>query len=823
MDASEKSKTSAQIISFPKKDEGNHLSSGGIIKSLLEQSQEALGKSLSKLFDQADDTLFDLAGPSTSGSIAFFDGFRELRLRRRVIELAFKDQLLLSFKSWESLSVSQDVAKDVSSSSETGVLGELSLIDDDEFEEDLAINAMITHANALVINERSLLERRLAIMRGASSEESVGNPISPEAVAKSFKVAMKKAEGVSLSVRIIVYKLFDRLVMAALRDLYIKVNKELGSAGLFPEVRKDDVIVKENKPSLPLSEVSLFSGGEGFGNSGSFGFETGLQGLYGQESVAAPLGRNVSQEFSDRGNSVGLEVFELFKGLLSSIPRQGISHGMPSSGAIPQRNRVYTADEMLLAISSLRGVGNVIPNTANIGSALSKIHHEQKEGLDGPVVSSDHEVAIEMISMLFDLISEDHSLSADMRAGLARLQLPYLKAAIRDPQWFADESHPAKFLLAQLAEAGKGCAEHEQSPITELIEKTINNVHNTEIDNDAFQHQVEVFSQEISKIRQKSERVADRTRVALNNKEKREIARKEIAHILVNTLKNATRLPAPLYEVLIRAWAHNMVMLRLRFDTDSVEYLRSLRLVEFLSQICDVEPLNSLDCQVFEDQRSEIMQIWTEGLIYAGLHESDVNSLSIRLATLCDDMLDPLAIAAERRAKLQPVIKPEVSADDPSIVLSRIPHESILDSINTVDENIVVSAEESPEYEVGLQPTSTKFSGFIAPQLPPRSPMEIARGLEKDQWVEVMRGGVTQRLRVCWVSSITGRLLFVNSVGQNSWDTTREEVANYISTGDMVLVENGEVVERAMTTIRDRLRKRLYNVLSSKEGDKDEG
>jgi hypothetical protein len=62
-------------------------------------------------------------------------------------------------------------------------------------------------------------------------------------------------------------------------------------------------------------------------------------------------------------------------------------------------------------------------------------------------VATIDEDTIDLVGMLFEFILEDRNLPAEMQVLLARLQIPYLKAAILDRKMFAHRQHPARRLL----------------------------------------------------------------------------------------------------------------------------------------------------------------------------------------------------------------------------------------------------------------------------------------------------------------------------------------------------------------------------------------
>src|SRR5436190_17715385 len=65
-------------------------------------------------------------------------------------------------------------------------------------------------------------------------------------------------------------------------------------------------------------------------------------------------------------------------------------------------------------------------------------------------------MTIEMVAMLFDFIFETKDLPDGIKALLARLQIPVLKAAMLDGAFFAKKSHPSRLLVNGLAQAGLG-------------------------------------------------------------------------------------------------------------------------------------------------------------------------------------------------------------------------------------------------------------------------------------------------------------------------------------------------------------------------------
>ncbi len=68
----------------------------------------------------------------------------------------------------------------------------------------------------------------------------------------------------------------------------------------------------------------------------------------------------------------------------------------------------------------------------------------------------DQRVAIDVVAVLFEFILEDEQIPAVMRARIGRLQIPFLKAAMLEPQLLQQQDHPARQLLNRIASAAVG-------------------------------------------------------------------------------------------------------------------------------------------------------------------------------------------------------------------------------------------------------------------------------------------------------------------------------------------------------------------------------
>jgi hypothetical protein len=85
---------------------------------------------------------------------------------------------------------------------------------------------------------------------------------------------------------------------------------------------------------------------------------------------------------------------------------------------------------------------------------------------------------IALLAKMFDAVFSDTTISSSLKKLLAQLQLPLLKTALIDTEFFYNESHPARRLLDQLAQAGIGMEADAQvpDPLCKMIEQLIDRV-----------------------------------------------------------------------------------------------------------------------------------------------------------------------------------------------------------------------------------------------------------------------------------------------------------------------------------------------------------
>lgn len=402
-DASEPS----NIVSLTQRLDPSSERGGALLNNVRDVAGRRLQILINGMFEHVDDALFDLAekAENNAAQMHYFDGMREVRKRRPIVERAFLTHVsreLSDFAANQRNVPSNGIQLPVGTA-------ELSLVADNELEESLAITSMIGKNETRLTRDLFAVNQRLSVIYGGLKIEDGTNPVGPAALSQAFRLAMRELNA-EMRVKLIIYKLFDRYVLASLDELYQEINAELVRAGVLPQLRH---------------EISRGGGAAGRAGGATAGADAGQEGAYVGEddgSASSELLQTLHTLFSARrgapatamripAGAVQMPSANELIGALSVLQSQAaISQQLPlgggNSNALELAGEVQQLKEHLLAqIGSLRG---------------------EKPSQ----VSTIDEDTIDLVGMLFEFILEDRNLPTEMQVLLARLQIPYLKAAI---------------------------------------------------------------------------------------------------------------------------------------------------------------------------------------------------------------------------------------------------------------------------------------------------------------------------------------------------------------------------------------------------------
>lgn len=729
---------------------------GDLLNAVRSIASRRLQQYIGNMFEHVDDALFDLAekAENNAAQMHYFDGMREVRKRRPVIERSFLAQVSRELNDFVSGQRSTNTG---SNPSPLAGSIELSLVADNELEESLAITSMIGKNETRLNRDLFAVNQRLSVICGGTRIDDATNPIGPALLAQAFRQSMRELSA-DMRVKLIIYKLFDRYVMASLDELYQETNAELMRAGVLPQLRHE--VVRQAGSGTAATGAGAAAAGE----------------------MTAPTQADDSE--------ASAELLQTLRTLFGArrahptVPLSAMAHG-----PLP------TANELIGALSVLQSQAATVPSmplptagdtTADIAAQVLHLKEQLMSQLGslrgqrpGQIATIDEDT-IDLVGMLFEFILEDRNLPAQMQVLLARLQIPYLKAAILDRKLFAHRQHPARRLLDGLADAAKSWS--EESDRDGRLHDTIKAIVDRLLQE--FDDDMTIFdrlSAELQQFQDTNRRRADlaeqRVAESTRGREKLEQARRRAAREILNRIGDHV-LPPLVHGVLSRAWANYMVLTILRKGEESTEFREALRFVDAF--IASTKPVRTPEAK--RDLRQllpGIERALRKGLANVAFQDADIERLLGQLHTYYRQQLGDAVPAAE----------PQTPNSTPPPLPIPESIQPLAESMADLDDD---SANAEPEADA------------IAPEV--RDELERIHALKPGIWLEFSsQDEHFERAKLSWISPMSGRYLFVNRRGLKVADYSPYELAIMMTDGRARILASNALFDRAMDAIVDRL------------------
>ena len=127
----------------------------------------------------------------------------------------------------------------------------------------------------------------------------------------------------------------------------------------------------------------------------------------------------------------------------------------------------------------------------------------------GSQIDSTGAVTIELVAMLFDFVSSEDHVPDAIKSLLYRLQIPVLKAALLDRDFFTKRAHPARLLVNRYAEEGIAWREEQgvDDPLYRKIREGVDRIQSEFVDRlELFSEVLDDFEAFVTKEEERAER-----------------------------------------------------------------------------------------------------------------------------------------------------------------------------------------------------------------------------------------------------------------------------------------------------------------------------
>ncbi len=448
-----------------------------VMETLKDLVSRFVKETLAELFKGANERLFDYAknAPNDLEETECLDAMKEIENIRSLVEQSFLETILdhVANPGYPQLSGPESrVQRD----------GELTLVDPEKFQDWLRIKRILEKAVPKYKNKQYELLARLSALSNTKVDE-LNNPLGPQEICGSFYESVQEL-GASRVARKAVFEALESTVVSGLGVLYDDVNSMFVSKGILPTVQPPKPTVPKKprsatprgadqsaSPGAPEDPLPGGVQGPERAYAGAAPFQAGAPPPPATAVPAAqpghpPPGRRQgvipTPGYGAQPSASAYQAVHTLLGLQRQADRTGVQ---PALGAPPGRasgagipateapGPSYARNEIMNALSSvqhLSGTGGGAPGGMNLKERIQSALEAQQPIDVSKALGEAETAAIDLTTGLVESIVDDVLVSDAIRSQFKHLEIPLLKAVIKNNGFFADSNHPARRVVDQL-------------------------------------------------------------------------------------------------------------------------------------------------------------------------------------------------------------------------------------------------------------------------------------------------------------------------------------------------------------------------------------
>lgn len=787
------------------------------LQPLLKQITECLNQELSELtgcmFDSADDMLFQMAENADSNELQneYFDTMRMLRVERKAVIQGFADSLKSRLLPAQTEPDSADFDED-----------ELSLVEQSEMEELVAISTMHSKAMNLYGEAVNHLEARIEHLALKSPGLFARDALSPKSLCESFRDALTDIE-LSTNTTLMLFKLFDQEVILHLAPLYQKLNQLFIDQGILPQIKTANstlpqksrysaqpesapggdshyAMFRDNMLSQPAT-TSYYAASQNFGHNPGYNLGQNPGQSYGPAAAhSAPMGTaaagangQMNNQGSGSANGAGNHLQEEINRVASQFIYGGATASSAKASTDVHSNQFYDRRDVMQALSSIQQQalsnaqpGNAQPvliNSDELKQTLLGQIGQQSAGTISRQVSRVDEKTIDFIEMLFEAIIADDTISEPVTNLLLRLQIPLIKVAMIDENFFGASEHPCKTTLNMLAYLGRGIAERSD-PLFSKLEQVVESILNEfDVDLDSFENALAMLEKierdEISR----SAEIEMETQKAVLHAHARDMVLAELQQHAKNQ-----QLPKVSQKLILKHWSTLMFHRYIKFGKQSEQWLQASSTARQLIQL--LQPIASSQSHFrLQSQKSEIIELVHSNLLQTRQDPAEIETEINQLSELFETMLEQSDFS-DHVLNLSPDA-------------SQISDSYYADVTHEIDSAAELDAMPDPVLDFEDEVSPLQEQARLAREKVANLPSEIRPGV----WFKVFNGddNAARRAKLSVIVMEEAKLVFVDRMGVKVIEKDAEEFLNEINAEQSSLIADHSAFDHALGMVINSL------------------
>lgn len=583
------------------------------------------------------------------------------------------------------------------------------------------------------------LGHRVAVLIATPPLEGAKLPLGPHALTQAFHEASTELK-LPLAHQLLLLQSFDHALIQPLSSLYDRINAQLEADGILPQLR-----------SIPIPRHI----------SGKRTRAPVTQAASAAES-AHPAGGG--------GSGSSIEVLESLRDLLAQQrSNQTGPAGQPTG-------HVASSDELQTALGALQQhlakvtgqAGRELRSAQRLREELlTQLNLGKPQGAPHTQLTGEQGDTVELVAMLFEQLGRQLQQGGNAFNLLGNLQLPMLRMAVADKDFFEKREHPARQLLDTVTATANdwldGSDDESNRPLANKLEQLIARANQEPPSAGLYTTLLADIEHHLGLLTRKAQAAERRHVEAAQGRERLDQARHRAGELMAERFAQSP--PRGLLRALLdRAWSDVLALTLLRHGENSEAFEAQLAITD---QLLGRLPTGD---------RSRLRQDVESGLQQIGMHAEEAEQVAQRL--LGTD-------------------KPDSAAELPSST----------DLALRLKQHQRLGEQQSAQHE------TTVARPALQPLEPSPRERRIAQHLGKlpfGSWFEFIDPGSGQvaRRKLAWYSPMSGRCLLVSRRGQRGEEMNITQLAHEIATGRVceVVEQRESLLDRAWHSLTGSLR-----------------
>ncbi|MBT8126631.1 MAG: DUF1631 domain-containing protein [Gammaproteobacteria bacterium] len=760
--------------------------SDALMRSALEKLKAQLLERMTEMFANADEYLIGYSeiaehedesddesdGESDHGNESYCE---------KLVNLLHAEQNNIESVFFKALDENEP-AKEKTLSEEVTLANKLSLVDQDDMDEMVAVTAMYSNAMNRYEEEVTNLEARIEYLEITSNEKLEKYRFNPRHICEAYQTALRQTE-MPIEFKLPLFKLFDHEVSSRLGDMYKALNQIFVDAGILPEVvyhvesntsaahSSDAYASDEANVTDDTNPQDIHSPHEDHGEADLTGHKT-QAGAPGNKIPRShdEISRFISQFMSGSATAKGEDLPQSFSTIVSE----------------PENHTSYTRGDLLNALSKVQSdlaeakIGtDTAVDTEQIKRAIIADLGRSHGGAVTKTVHALDQRCIDFVGLIFQAIAEDDSISMVITNLLMLLQIPIIKIAMSDQQLFSDNGHPARQALNLITKAGRGITDETDKVYLQLKSIVHTILHEHEVNRASFEKAVDELQLLIS---QENKIAAEKERA-----EQQEIIKQHARDVVLSEMRRVTKhkiVPKSTRPLLLKHWPTLMFNHYIHHGIESSSWLSSLELFNILME--SLQPITKKpQWQKLKDNHESLVKMVSDELHKTRQNRNEIDAQIAALKQTLKKMLE--------------AYQHELDAETPSEAATQI----ATTAQDTTEEHGKAEEGEVDTSEHDDKAARIEEQVRIAREKISRLPTDLHPGA----WFEVFNGEdkPIRRLKLSVILTEVAKLVFVDRQGRKVIEKDADEFLTELNSGQSKLIADHSTFEHALGAVIHRL------------------